>query len=180
MTFQVTCDSQKSPHNDISGIFGQLILIPKNLPKTTDCRKKYIGQNLHKMTFQKDILGPSDSQKFPQNDISSILGRSILIPKTTDSRKKYIGQNIPKMTFRKTFQVASDSQKSPQNDIQKTFQVNSDSQKSPQNDRFQNMYHNSLRHNFHGSTNMEPESPHNDIFFMYCELTILNLENDTF
>ena len=43
----------KSLQNDISGIFGQLILIPKNLSKTTDCRKKYIGQNLHKMTFRK-------------------------------------------------------------------------------------------------------------------------------
>ena len=41
----------KSLQNDISGIFGQLILIPKNLPKTTDCREKYIGKNLPKMTF---------------------------------------------------------------------------------------------------------------------------------
>jgi len=43
----------KSLQNDISGIFGQLILIPKNLPKTTDCKKAYIGHNLHKMTFKK-------------------------------------------------------------------------------------------------------------------------------
>ena len=91
-TFQVASDSQKSPHNDISGIFGQLILIPKNLPKTTDCRKKYIGQNLHKMTFKKTFQVASDSPKSPQNDISGIFGRLILILK-----------NLPKMTFRRHF-----------------------------------------------------------------------------
>ena len=78
------------------------LLIPKSLPKTTNCRKKYIGQNLPKLTLIKTFQVDSD----PKN-----------LPKTTDCRKKYIGQNLHKMSFRKTFQVASDSQKSPQIDI---------------------------------------------------------------
>ena len=80
------------------------LLITKNLPNTTNCRKKYIGQNLPKMTFQVFSVA-SGSQKSPQIDI---FADAIISP----NRQLFFWSIFPKK--KKTITVNNNKTNKPQ------------------------------------------------------------------
>ena len=121
--------------------------------------------NISKMTFQAFSVSyywfPKISPK------QQIVGKNIsakIFPKwhlERHFRSLLIPKNLPKMTFRRHLGRFWFSKISPKRQILEYVPQFS-------------------RQNFHGWTNMKPESHHNDIFFMYCELKLLNPANETF